>query len=131
MTRVYQKTENDCLSACIASILDLSLDEVPLWWDLPDHDWLTALPNWLAKRGLGFAYLELRKDKVDWPLLSGYVIVGGFTPRSAKFRHAVIAKAEMRGNQVRLNWIHDPYKRGNFLEDPDHVICLTARGEDL
>lgn len=124
MTPVFQSTAVDCLSAAVASVLDLPLSEVPVWWDLVGADWITAIMRWAESRGVGFCYFSL-KDRIEWPHLSGFhLVVAGETPRSSEYLHAVVARAEYdpAENQTRLHWVHDPLRGGEFITDPDHCL---------
>ncbi len=125
MTPVFQSSKTDCLSAAIASVLDLPLSEVPSLWDLVGDAWLKALVEWAISRQLGFCYFNL-KDRKEWPLLAGhYVIVGGSTKRSEEYLHAVVAKAEWDGKTTRLEYVHDPMVVGDFIDEPDHCIFFV------
>lgn len=125
MTPVFQSTKYDCLSAAVASILDLPLSDVPVWWDLTGEAWIQAIANWAESHGLGFCYFNL-KDRKEWPILHGhYVVVAGSTPRSSEYFHAVVAKAEYDGKTTRLEYIHDPYTEGNFIDEPDHCLFFV------
>ena len=125
MTPVFQATKFDCLSACVASVLDLPLSEIPLWWELSGDDWIEAIKNWAESRGLGFVYFDL-KDRTQWPVLHGfYGIAAGPTPRSAEYFHAVVVKAVHEDNRTRLEFIHDPCPNGNFIMDFDHLIFFV------
>ena len=97
MTPTFQSTAFDCLSAAVATVLDIPLAEVPCWWDLTGDAWLKAIINWAKSRNLGVCYFSL-KDRKEWPLLvNHYVIVAGTTPRSREYLHSVVARAEWDG----------------------------------
>jgi len=88
----------DCFRACIASLLELPIDEVPHVLNSPKPSrWYEDILQWLGKRGL--AYIEYRvtdEDMKHWQLLWGvdnlhiYHIITGQSPRDKKIYHSVI-----------------------------------------
>lgn len=113
----------DCLSACVASVLDLPLDEVPLFAAMPD--WLGAFTRWLDARGLALVYLAFGKDEWPWlPPRDLPLIVGGQSPRGP-WGHAVIGIWRDGAMEV----LHDPHpSRAGILGDPTRVYLLVPRG---
>ena len=92
MKRVYQKLDSDCLSACIASITDLSIDDIPTFIS---HDWFRKLRTWMFAKG----YQTTRDRTID----QSYHIacVDAFQrPDGASRCHAVVYK--------NIWPIHDP-----------------------
>lgn len=99
MKPVYQTIldgqDGDCMAACIASLLELPIDQVPnphttTWWD----DWQA----WLKQRGL---YL-VEAIGADW-MPPGWGILVGTSPRG-DWQHACVA---LNGEIV-----HDPHPDG-------------------
>lgn len=88
----------DCFSACLASLLELDLAEVPRFCEL-DGDWTPAINQWLA--GLGLAYVELGYSDytVEVRKRLGWHVVSGRSPRG--HRHSVVAQ----GGEL----VHDPH----------------------
>ena len=107
----------NCLSACVASILDLPAERVPLFVqksDPCDGIWPERLDTWLAEQGLGA--LILPASIVLAPPEGFYILYG----RSVKnFEHAVVGKA---GHVV-----HDPHPSRTGLAKVDCVILITSR----
>lgn len=106
-TRLGNK--GNCFEACIASILELELKEVP---DLLAYEesgeWVDKLNTWLSKFGL--CYIEVIMD--DIPLFfknkSCYYIYIGKTTRNDNIHHAAVG--------YNGNIVHDPIEGGsNFL----------------
>ncbi len=89
----YGRHDGNCFSACLASILEISIEEVPLflgpYWD-------DFLP-WLKDRGL-WASLYRRSEGHVPP---GYSIAGGPSKRFAGKMHACVAYNGMV--------VHDPH----------------------
>jgi len=90
-------THGNCLSACVASILELSLADVP-WFSLAGEQWWDVLAAWVRTRGLGVTYY-VPLGEMHAP--RGYSIVGGASPRFPGATHACVA---YDGNVV-----HDPH----------------------
>jgi hypothetical protein len=64
----FGQGRGNCLAACIASLLDLPLDQV---FDIPqggkDPDYWDIVDRWLAERGLGLAYVNFEGVPADLP----------------------------------------------------------------
>jgi hypothetical protein len=78
----YGLLDGNCFSACIASILEVALGDVPYFWG-PRQEWFA---RWLAGQGLAAA---LYPRDVHVPL--GYSIAGGPSARFAGRMHACVA----------------------------------------
>lgn len=117
-TKRWPHLPGNCLSACVASILDMPIENVPLFvekGDPVDGIWPERLERWLAGRGLGA--LILPKSVVLAPPLGFYILYG----RSVKnHEHAVVAK----GNSIA----HDPHPSRTGLAQVDCVILITSAG---
>lgn len=74
----------DCLSACVASLLDLDLAAVPY---LGDYGWDIALTAFLDARGMAWQTV----DATDPP--AGMAIAVGPSPRRASVKHACLAES--------------------------------------
>lgn len=59
---VMQKP-NGCLSACWASILGLSVDDVPVWSHLDNDEYNTRMPEFLRPLGFGYAVYKVEGDE--------------------------------------------------------------------
>lgn len=131
MKPVYQtnfdfKTGN-CLAACVASILECSLDEVPNFCGEPDSadgdSWFDTMVDWLEDKGYRVAFWEWSSPA--WVSPGTHLIVSGRSPRSKEgtngHHHAVIVtRNESRepGVPYRYDWTHDPHPDGTFIEGP-------------
>lgn len=68
MKGVLQTTPTNCLQACLASILEIPIKDIP---DFSDREWLKELNDWLFPRG--FYVLDFHfDDPDDHRLLQGY-----------------------------------------------------------
>lgn len=78
----------NCFAACIASILELSLDEVPNFC-ARHADWREAANLWLSDRGLFYVDVNLPGDLRDEHVrFWGYHVISGVSPRN--IRHSVV-----------------------------------------
>lgn len=98
----------NCFSACVASLLELALEDVPYFMG-HDH-WFLVFQNWLRARGW---YAVNCKLADDWQP-AGLYILGGESPRGA---HAVIAE----GSTI----VHDPHPSRTGLVARDSAILLV------
>lgn len=117
MHKVYQTTfgfsdackpeeKGNCYSACLASLMDLSLHSVPNFHVVTSQkniDWGTAVNAWLAERGLWTTHVLWSKEWLEyWAPQAGGYILSGKSPRG-DHNHAVVAE----GTKI---W-HDPASR--------------------
>ena len=95
----------NCFAACIASILEVPLTEVPNFCATPE--WVKELNLWLFPRG--FFYVDFRMAE-DCPpeevfCWAGYHVISGDGPRGC--RHSVVGRAG--------KIVHDPHPSGAGL----------------
>ncbi len=124
--RRYPFAPGNCLSACVASILEMPIEEVPLFvdrhdpsvitqadgifWAPHDYFWTKRLDAWLAKHGLQAKYFDPCDPEVapDFHILYGYSVLGN--------EHAVV------GHAGRV--VHDPHPSRTGLAYVTGVICI-------
>lgn len=117
--------EGDCFSACIASILEIPLEDVP---NPKGEDWVHRFNEWLRDYGLAIVTMGLPEGAKDMPLdmrryfLPGYCILAVKSPRG-DWTHAVVC---LDGEIV-----HDPHPQrdmgvGDWVE-VDHLIPLDPK----
>lgn len=118
----------DCLSACVASILELPLEGVPQFVRLEveaekrgeqTYGIRHRLIEWLEGRGLGLVYVEFVKDSALNRAYVGHgthLILCGTSPRrradGGTKEHAVVGVTKGWGFKVA----HDPHPDGTGLE---------------
>lgn len=109
MQTVFTMTRGDCFSACVASILEIELVEVPFFNDDPVEEWWSRFKSWLATRDLDATYYQSPEPQ------PGYTIVGGRSPRFPTRMHACVAKHGVI--------VHDPHPDGSgLLNIEDHIV---------
>jgi len=121
MTPVYQVVmedgRGDCLRACIASILDLDVLDVPNFIeDKERHPVHEAARQWLKTRGKGMVSVAFRSAEDAAGAYVGYdpsplVLIGEshrLASDGSRKRHAVVGVADGYGFRI----IHDPHPSG-------------------
>lgn len=104
----------NCMSACIASLLELPIAQVPYFMGTegePDDLWKKRINRWLAPHGFSFMYFKAARDFTQWP--PGYYVLTGRSPRGL---HAVVAK----GDRI----VHDPHPSRDGLKSVDGFAIL-------
>ena len=98
----FGPVEGNCFSACVASILEIPLDDVPQFMA---GDWWANFSAWCAARNVVPRYWPCKAwcESTDAPFLgvpTGHSIMTGESPRHPGVLHAVVARdGEM---------VHDP-----------------------
>lgn len=119
----------DCFRACVASVLELSLEEVPHFAALPRKqtpagaiDWWEQFQEWLMERGLYAVEVHLGKHVLS-PLPEVWCIVTGKSPRG-DYAHCCVG----RWNGPLCDLIHDPSGSKLFFSEagPKHVLFFAA-----
>jgi hypothetical protein len=110
----------NCFSACIASLFELSLNDIPDFCRLPS-DWWGGFQDWLRKRG--FCAIEIRLDAKCLLWSDGCIcILSGVSPRKEGRIHSVIAKTVYNG----FEYVFDPHPDNTFLSgEPTHVLFIV------
>lgn len=122
-TRLYDPTNQqppgNCWAACIASILSVSIEDLPdekdFWkpGDHPVNSWppyFRATLDWLRARGL--SWLEVRIGGISRDEIGDvYCIISGPSPRDATITHSVVGL----GSRI----VHDPHPSRAGLIGPE------------
>lgn len=105
--------EGNCLSACIASLLHLSVDDVPHF--VIHEDAWKRMQQWLYERGL-YPYNFAVDDPLDAANTpDGYYIITGRSP-SGPCQHCVVACGPVI--------VHDPHPKRAGLATRDEFLVL-------
>jgi len=122
MKPVYQtiinKENGNCLSACIASLLELPLEGVPNFSER--EDWYNHLDEFLEQFDL--EWFQLKYSKQTEYLLRGYYILSGESPSFDDVDHVVIG----RNGKI----VHDPNPNGKEMTEFDTIEVLVKRCEE-
>lgn len=134
----------DCFAACIASVLDLPLSDVPnfrrLQGESESYDMMIEADKWLrANHGKRFISIELYEpkggEKTDQCICNRLfnhnqnelVILSGESPRKrvdgGKKYHCVVARADCWGFEL----VHDPHPEGGGIVGQPYGVKWIVR----
>ena len=106
----FGEQNGNCMSAVLASLLEIDLVAVPQSEDMDELKWYPALRRWLQ----GVGYHLLIWEDVEF-YLPGYFIANGPSPRGA-FEHSVIYKG--------TRMVHDPHPSRDGIEKITSIWAL-------
>lgn len=115
MIPVYQTTFGEvgnCLPACIASLLELSIDDVPCFLS---GDWYDQYDDWLETRDIALVMRPVHLAPKD-----DFYILAGMSPRGRG--HVVIAK----DGEI----IHDPHPDNAGLVSQGYIFILAPLNKE-
>ena len=124
MTKVYQTRfggydkplaeRGNCFQACVATVLQIPLEEAFDCWSYPEEDWWDEFNKWLEKYGLNCFYLEMPLDYIPIPAAFPGIYIGEYmsTNLSHGERHVVV---------VKDGW--------ELVHDPDPLPKAKGQGE--
>lgn len=127
MKRVKQTkfgpVEGNCFAACIASLLEVPIEEVTIDTDPNSDKWFDTLQAYLRPKNLFF--LEVRIDVAkNYPFyeMNGiYCVFSGKSPREfegKEMNHAVVGMINAEKDRpVIFDCIHDPHPDNTFIKD--------------
>lgn len=128
MKEVFQTkfglNQGNCLSACIASILEVSIEDVP---DFPTTGWFDVLINYCLANNLTLMHFPL--EKVQGCLFFNTHIIIIMTVEGYTENHAVVAKTNF--NKIAENkweWqaevAHNPNPNIKTGLEATDIICI-------
>lgn len=101
-------TRGNCYAACLASILELKISDLPKFEDLPpDGSWFTETQLFLNKYNL---WMDVQYDIPEY-----YSIAQGPSPRG-KWGHAVV--------YFKDKLLHDPYPGGEGITKVEEYLVI-------
>lgn len=106
----YGKDVGNCFNACLASLLEIPLEEID--FDLHDYFWQYEVNEHLKKYNV--FYLQVKWGTLSPVADNQYVIASGKN-RDGVY-HAVIAKIWNEDLTIRLEVVHDPNKNNDLDE---------------
>lgn len=113
--------QGNCFSTCIASILELPLEDVPHFCDF--DDWFTVTNDWLRERGLSYIEMPYPIDNWGSELVAGlgYHLIHG--PAKRGFLHSCVGYAG--------KIVHDPHPSNAGLLRQDEIGLLVPLDPSL
>ena len=99
-TKLHSKTvKGNCMTACFASYLNLSIDDVPVFEEIENYDYVSDLVYWLQEKGYDIE--TSYEDPFIEDGFKDYYFACGKSPRSKGIHHLVI----YRNDEL----VHDPH----------------------
>ncbi len=115
----HQTRPDNCFPACIASILEMEVDDIiQIQEHYDESNWYEILQQWLNK--MGYMYRMLTESD---NILDRYIIVIGLSPRNtdSKSTHAVV--------YFNGDIIHDPHPDNTGILDERTFIIIEQYNE--
>jgi len=110
---VFQYPLGDCLRACIASIFEFPIDDMPNFWDQTQDtsEFWKLVNDWVSKNK-GYRCISFEFKKKDRHLVDGILCIAcAKSPRCKDEDHAVV---------WRDGIVHDPHpSNAGLTEEPD------------
>ncbi len=98
----------NCFSACMASILERRLEELPHFEAFGEGKWFDVVQRWLGACGLALLTARFPEGQLpDWTPCPAWVIVGGTS--ATESLHCVVGRTTRDAAGVRLEFAHDPF----------------------
>lgn len=116
--------KGNCWQACLASLAEVPLREVPDTRNSTNGDWWTITERWLDERGFTITPIAGRRKHGEYHLTSdapeGWAIASGASPRGTTAGHSIII--------FDGKMIHDPHPSGAGLEGfPEHYHVILPK----
>lgn len=111
-TKIHNEyTRGNCLQACLASLLELDIAEVPSFEMMDSREWKSTLIKWLFLRGVSLV------KSYKAPSTDDYYLAVGDTSRGVL--HCVIFKNEIM--------VHDPHPSQDGLINEKYYWSLVSK----
>jgi hypothetical protein len=124
MQTIVARNQGNCWSACIASLLELPIEEVPPFVKDGGENFLQLAQDWLGKRGLFILRIRMPKeiltgDDIRWHQIPECLCIAtGKSPRG-DYGHAVVGRIV---DAYKFEMLHDPHPDGTGIEG--FPICV-------
>ena len=117
---IFDVGKGNCFAACIASILEIPINDVIHFPNGDCSNWREIINDWLKEKDMFFIDLILPGDMRDEQIKYwGYHIIMGDSPRCGDIRHAVVGyKGEI---------IFDPHPSRSGLLGTNFTYGLLVR----
>lgn len=127
MKKYYQKTHNDCVTATIATLLQVDPKTIPLFIE-NGKQWCKDYYDWLLKKH-GLYAIRLSRDKyisdgrID--ISKDIKCIGILHKKENKHTHAVIIDIVKTNEVLEYSIFHDPKKNSEYeIEDLSEIEFL-------
>jgi len=122
MQTKFGDKKGNCFAACLASLLEISIEEIPDFFNKKEY-WTKTCNDFLKTKGFCFVDINFDSSEMSyWILRSGYSIVTGSSPRH-NCLHAVVA--------YQGEIVHDPHPDKTGIVEAKMIgyICLRCEGD--
>ncbi len=116
----------DCYRACVASILEIPVEEVPHFAELYQDNMYNEAEKWFASRGVYSIRLFIKDFSQNRIFLWGmgaHAIVSGLSPRGKNVHHSIVGHAD--GYNVTM--VHDPHPDRTGIVGGDRWIQILYK----
>ena len=119
-TKLYsENTVGNCLSACLSMIMDIPIDDVPVFMEKKSR-WYENMKQWIDEQGYYFVDIHLWNHG-DGKLMiypSEFpVITGGYTSRGVVKHSVVVCQAK----------VYDPHPSQDGLKSVDTIYLIIKK----
>jgi hypothetical protein len=114
LNKVYMRKTDDCLTACLATLLDIEYELCP--YVAKSESWVEDINRFLSPAILKFIYPDYLTNNFPDYIESDYGIGVGQSPRG-NFTHAVIVDKD-------FNIIHDPMPNVEPIASLSYVMVV-------
>ena len=115
MKKYFQEKENDCLTAAIATILQIEPSSIPFFFDTENPN--EEFKRWMLKEKQMLVFANTYDKKkpyiIDIPL-EKYFCIGTLKHDDKKYSHAVVLILEETKDGTTIKIFHDPDKNTNY-----------------
>jgi len=111
-------TNGNCMAACLASLLEINIDDVSCFEDMDETEWWTAMIRWLDGTGYGFMADRLSGQ---YNKEFSYAIGCGKSPRG-DFGHCVIWNVD--------GFVFDPHPSGAGIDGEPTTFWYIGKLEE-
>lgn len=127
MKKVFQTNftpgEGNCMSACLATILGLKIEEVPNFRKQTTNgiEFYQAIQTWLKDFDMFLLVMRLTEGIYFYPFPEETIMIaGGISPRfkDKEISHACVGTIK---DGYNFQLIHDPHPEGNGFEFQDSI----------
>lgn len=121
--RVMQTTRTNCFQACVATILELPISDVPMACDESHWSW-SKFQEWLSKRKLQAIEITFQNGGSIYPVAMPVLcVVSGPSPRVKDRLHAVVGRYV---GSEGFELLHDPHPDQLWINgEPTHATFFV------
>jgi hypothetical protein len=131
---IIEPGSGDCFSACLASILEMPLSDIPKFKQLHGADMMKHVRLWAAEKfDLSVITIQMENRESDFSgadmrIVGAFggtpCIAGGVSPNFENCNHAVVGQLDEHGLNFQMT--HDPNPSGKGIKGhPTHLYFLV------